>query len=330
MSLSAEQPTRGQAGAILLRLSVSGVLLVLVLRAVPVSQIADSVASFGVIWMVPILGLHLVGVLIRSAKLHYLSAASGTPISFRSLVRIYFLGSLAYAFVPSLEVAQVGLIGNESGRYARAALSVSMDRLSGLVALLAIGAVALGLRPDLVHSLHPVTPVLVGASLVLTLLMLFAGFSAGLRESLWRITPLALRDGSGWASQGLRSFHDGLRLLGERRARIPVLLGLALLFQSSGLIIYFLMCQGLELSVAPSALASVFPLMGLANLFPSILGIGSRDAGFVLALGQIGIQPAAAITLSVLHLGLVLYSAAIGAILLLLRTAKLRPSREPR
>jgi hypothetical protein len=173
-----------------------------------------------------------------------------------------------------------------------------------------------------------VTPALIGSLLFIALAVLCAGFSDRVHRALWRKTPARLREGTDPIARGVQSLHVGLTLLGERKARIVLLLGLALLFQLSGLGGYYLMCRALEIPVSPAGLAAVLPLMGLANLFPSILGIGARDAGFVLALQQVQIQPADAVTLSVLHLALILYSAAIGAALLFFRRARLHPEMD--
>jgi len=298
-----------------LRAPISAALLGLVLWRVPVTEVKDSLVRADASGLLAALAVYAVAVAARAARVRAFCRAAGAPLGYWAVLRIFFVGQLAYSVVPSVDAAYVGLLGAAGRNFTRAAVIVGLDRLSGTVAAFAIGMLALALRPDLASTLHPLAPLLVGTVFAGTLIGLLACFSPRIHAALWRAIPTPLREGNRWVAVIARKFLETLRGLADHKRAIPVSLGYALVFQLSMLAVFALLARALGLSLDAVALATVFPLMVLLGLVPSILGIGVRDAGYVVLLGQLGVSAAQAVAFSFCQLALIVVPAFIGAAL---------------
>jgi glycosyltransferase 2 family protein len=200
------------------------------------------------------------------------------------------------------DAARAWLVGRETGRLLRSATATIVDKATLLGCLFLLAWIALAVDSasvpsSLVRTLIWVTIGLAGATVVAALT------AAGVRPVVRRLPErLAALIREAWVT--LRIWARSARLMGW-------LLALGLLYQ--GLAVLALVCVAKTVSVDLSfALAAVAAaIVVLAMLIPvSIGGLGVREGGFVLLLGEAGIDGADATVASLLSAAAILLSSA--------------------
>jgi hypothetical protein len=200
------------------------------------------------------------------------------------------------------DAARAWLVGRETGRLLRSATATVVDKATLLGCLFLLAWIALAVDSasvpsSLVRTLIWVTIGLAGATVVAALT------AAGVRPVVRRLPErLAALIREAWVT--LRIWARSGRLMGW-------VLALGLLYQ--GLAVLALVCVAKTVSVDLSfALAAVAAaIVVLAMLIPvSIGGLGVREGGFVLLLGEAGIDGADATVVSLLSAAAILLSSA--------------------
>jgi glycosyltransferase 2 family protein len=216
------------------------------------------------------------------------------------------------------DAARAWLVGRESGRMLRSAAATVVDKATLLGCLFVLAWVALALDSaavpsSLVRVLIWVTVGLAAGAVVAALT------AAGVRPVVRRLPErLAAMIFEAWFT--LRLWARSWRLMGS-------VFVLGLLYQ--GLAVLALVCVGKTVAVDLSfALAAVVAaVVVVAMLIPiSIGGLGVREGGFVLLLGEAGVSGADATVVSLLSAATILLSSA--AVVAITAAYDLRP-REP-
>jgi glycosyltransferase 2 family protein len=225
------------------------------------------------------------------------------------------------------DAARAWLVGRESGRMLRSAAATVVDKATLLGCLFVLAWVVVALDstavPDsLVRVLTWVTVGLAAAVVVAALT------AAGVRPVVRRLPErLAAMIFEAWLT---------VRLWARSGRLIGLVFVLGLLYQ--GLAVLALVCVGKTVAVDLSfALAAVVAaIVVVAMLIPvSIGGLGVREGGFVLLLGEAGVDGADATVVSLLSAATILLSSAAvvgitAAYDLRLREPKARPApRQP-
>jgi uncharacterized membrane protein YbhN (UPF0104 family) len=244
--------------------------------------------------------LYLLGQALSAFRWSILARAVGLERRLVDYMRFYAIGMFFNLFGPSTlggDAIRVMYLGRGRRRML-AAGSVLFDRLSGLVMLVALAAVA-----QLVY--HPRLPRALAATVSSAGLMLLAGWIAlprlvrflppehGIRRTVEAELAPFWRDGSLLASTAALSlvFHVS-------QVAVQYLLGLA-----TGVTLPFWYCLVFH------------PLVAVATALPvSLGGFGVREGGYVLLLGRIGIAPSAAVALSLLWFAVTAVAGLLGGL----------------
>jgi len=224
------------------------------------------------------------------------------------------------------DAARAWLVGRESGRMLRSAAATVVDKATLLGCLFVLAWLALAVDSDVPGSLvHVLTWVTIGLAVASVVAALTA---AGVRPVVRRLPErLAAMIFEAWFT---------LRLWARSGRLMAGLLALGVLYQA--LAVLALVCVGKTVSVDLSfALAAVVAaVVVVAMLIPvSIGGLGVREGGFVLLLGEAGVDSADATVVSLLSAATILISSAAvvgitAAYDLRLREPKARPApRQP-
>jgi glycosyltransferase 2 family protein len=228
--------------------------------------------------------------------------AAGAP-PFGQLVRVFFVSTFVGTFLP----ASIGSDAIRAAALARlrvpladAVASVFMDRVLGVVSILAMAAIGLWLARDLpARSLVLLALVAIAGACALVAAMTFSTRVAGwivaaLRAIPW---PRVQRGGAAVVAAVQRyAHHHGLLVL--------------VLVASVGVQILRIVqawCLGLALGIAlPIAAYFAFvPVILLIMLLPvTVNGLGTSQAAFVLFFARADVPSAAAFALSVLFVAL--------------------------
>ncbi len=289
----------GRAFPFWLRLAVSIALLVALTRVLDVDAIAAALRRARAPWLLGALALYVASHLLNSWRWALHAAELGMVAPFARFRDAYFKGLFLNLFVPGTVAGDLarGLdIGGEEKR-AAALASVVIHRASGLVALVAIAAVAFFWQREIR------APALVSAA---ALVVPAVGLLA-LVVAPWLIGPLRRFARSSWP--------------------VAMMSTLALALAYHALQIACVVCVARSLSLAaPAGMLALFvPLVNIAGMVPvSVGGIGVRESAYHYLLGVIGIEANQALALG-LSTSAIVVATALLALPVFLRGSRRAP-----
>jgi len=228
------------------------------------------------------------------------------PLGFREplgrFVSLYFVGMFFNLLLPTSiggDAVRAVYLNAGSGRRTAALLSVLLDRLSGLLVLLALACVAAVAYP------LPL-PLWVG---------LAVGGAAGGSLICLAVLPastklLARLDATGTGRHHAvlakvrhvaASLHQAFGIYARRPRLLAASALLSLSVQIAGVILVWLIGQALGLDVPLGVFGVAVPMVALLTLLPvSVSGMGVREAGMVLFLQPAGVAVGPAVTVAFL------------------------------
>jgi glycosyltransferase 2 family protein len=293
-----EAPARRKAALMpRLRASVSLTILGGLALKMDWSHVAD--AFRGMTWgfWLAAVGVYFLSQVLSALRWQWLSRPLGFQRPLRRYVGDTFVGMFFNLLLPTSiggDAMRAILLNGRSGRKIAALLSVFLDRLSGLLVLLALACVAALACP------MPLPPWMTTA----------VGAAAGMAVVGLLMLPIAIRLLSTWESPRpvvarLRRLAESLRAaLGVFRNRPRLILAataLSVLIQLSGVAQVALIGRAIGADVPLSIYGVAVPMVALLTLLPvSLNGMGVREAGMALFLQPAGVNPGRAVTIAFL------------------------------
>lgn len=270
-----------KAGVLLLKLTVSGSLLYMVLSKAGVGNVLGLLAEIDPIMFALSAGCMVFIILIGSIRWGLL-LPDHFPLS--RLFNLNMIGAFFNIFLPGLvggDVLKVYYLYRDTGRGAQAFASVFMDRYLGYAGLMALGAIAFPFGYGYFKGTW-ITPVLPAILVLFVVVSLFI---------------FVARPGGRFAFIG--RLHDHfIRYWGNKR-RLVKALCLSMGVHITSCIIVLLVLFGLGFKVAPGAVFVFVPIIATLSALPiSISGIGIREAAFVALMGTQGLAPESATAVS--------------------------------
>jgi glycosyltransferase 2 family protein len=223
----------------------------------------------------------------------------------------YLLGEFYGIFLPGVlggDAIRVGVLKQKTQcSMGTATSSVILERACGLIAITIIAFLTYTLFPETARKVFTVGDsrliVVIGSIGIITMLgMLW--FTRAWREQLK--VP---------GKTKVESFlRNSLYLLSTLQLRTLLLvLILAGLFQSMGILITFVLARGLNIDLPLSVYFAITPLIYFATILPiSMGGLGVREGMLVILLARFGIDPSSAAALSFLIYANRMFVGAIG------------------
>jgi len=303
----------GRRAAVALRLLLSAVLLGAVLVYADLGKVANAVRDGDWRWFAAALAVMALAVVLGGVRWWLLLEGARIEMPAWRAVRAFAASLVLNLVLPTAvagDAVRTWVVGRESGRLVGATAATVVDKLTALTCLFGVGWVAYVLdRGAVPHSL-----VVVYAWLTAGLIAAFAVAvlaAAGVRPVLHRL-PVRL-------AAIVREMWRLMRTWAGSRTLVASLVGLGVAYQVLAVIALVLVGRtfGLELPFALAALSAAVVLV--AVLIPvSVGGLGIREGGFVLLLGEANIHAADATLVSLLSAGAVLLASAgvVGALYL--------------
>jgi hypothetical protein len=288
-----------------LRLLLSVALLGAVLVYADLGEVAAAVRDGDWRWFAAGLAVMALAVVLGGLRWWLLLEGAGIEASPVRAVRAFAASLVLNLVLPTAvagDAVRIWVVGRESGRLLGAAAATVVDKLTALVCLFGLGWAAYAFDRDAVpHSL-----VVVYAWLTAGLIAAFAVAAlaaAGVRPVLHRFPE-------GLAAMARETWRL-IRIWAASRKLVASLVGLGVAYQVLAVLALVLVGEtlGLELPFALAAVCAAVVLV--AVLIPvSVGGLGIREGGFVLLLGEASIDPADATLVSLLSAGAVLIASA--------------------
>lgn len=291
--------------ALALRILVSAALLGVVLAYADVGDIADAVRDGHWGWFVAALAVMAIAVLVGAVRWWLLLEGAGIHVPARDAVRPFAASLVLNNLLPTAiagDVVRTWVIGKDRGRLLGAAAATLVDKVTALTCLFVLGWAAYALDPSAVPDSLVVVFAWVTAGLAAAFVVA-ALAAAGVRPILHRLPErFAVMARESWRM---------LKLWAGSAKLVASMVGLGIAYQVLAVIALILVGKtlGIELGFALAAVCAA--IVVVATLIPiSVGGLGIREGGFVLLLGEAGIDAADATLISLLSAAVVLFAGA--------------------
>ena len=295
----------------LFRLVVASVITVYVIRAANPSTVAAALGGVSGAWLA---GASLLVLIDRSFMayrwLALIDPAERPP--FLRVLRIFFESSFVGSFLPGSvggDAARAWSLSRDGVSGSRSLASVLMDRLLGVIAIVASAMIGVALVPEARQSAGVVWAVAIGA--------IGCAFAVGVvfSDALDRLARGLLAP-LGKTGAALARLLDALQQYRLRSRPLLAVLGASAAVQVLRVAQAWMLGRGLGLTVPFDAYLAYIPVILLVMLLPiTISGLGTGNAAFVWLFGRAGVSSADAFALSVLFLALGLLGNLPGAVL---------------
>lgn len=264
-------------------------------------------------------GLYFLGYVISTVRWQRLLFAEGIRLPLWRLALVYFEGAFFNLFLPTLiggDIVRGYAIYRITRGHDASIASILVDRLSGFAALIVIALVALGLAYGEVRDPQVAAMILGVAAAFFTMIAVL------LNERVKTCASGLLR------GMGLTRFQVKLqgmvealhRYRGHYRALSQALL-LSALLQGLIIVTYYLIGTGLNLGVPIAYFFLYVPLITFVAMLPvSVAGLGVREGGAVYFFAKVGVDAAAALSMSLAWFSLTLIVSSLGGLAFLANT----------
>lgn len=301
--------------SILLRITVSVGLLAVIAWKLNWQAVGQALANMQVGWWLAAAALLTVEQLFSAWRWKYFADALHFQWSLRQLTGFYFIGMYFNQVLPTAvggDVVRAYYLNAHSGRKLAALASVFLDRLNGLVVLVAIACVATILSPLDLPWWMPWSVAGVAVGLVV-------GLAAVPFLARWSRVPLHRRG----------QFQTLLDIMKTPRV-LAVTTLLSTCVQVANAFLVWMLAQAIAVDAPLGFFFILVPMVALLTMLPlSINGLGLREAGMVLFLTPVMVVPvnipepsewatAQALTLSLLWFAVYTFVSLLGGVVYML------------
>ena len=300
---------------LVLKISVSIILLVVLFRQIDVARLWATVRRASIVWLVVALGIYAVNLLVSTWRWHLLLHAQQVAIRRRSLLGSFLVATFFNNFLPSNIGGDVIRISDTAGparSKTRATAVVLTDRALGLMALVLVAATGASVAAAVHPAALPIWPVYLWAGFLAFVVAaspaVFApdGFGRLLR-------PLAVFHPE-WVGNRIDKLTDVLARFRAKPGALASCFAWAIFVQATVVVFYFAVSYALHLNLSLSDLAVIVPLSFIAQLLPvSVNGFGVREATFSFYFTRVGQPLESALLISLVPQALIMICSLAGA-----------------
>ncbi len=290
------------------RIALSSVLLIWLLKKVDIEQTKEVLFNADLTYLTYALGIFFVINFILLTRWFLLVRALQLKVLFSSVRDYFFIGLFFNLFLPTAiggDVVKImGLCKNVPKQRAKVVASVLLDRLSGFLGMSLTALIAFFVGYQLISDKS-----------LLMLIVIMALCSAGVMAVLFneRIYSFGCKVFNGFpkVKERLMKLHYDVVLLKEKRYVVFITIGLSILCQILLAFCSFLIAKALHQDIRIIYFFIFMPLMCIASAFPSIGGLGVREAGAVVLFAKVGVDAGIAASISLMTF---IFMAVIGLI----------------
>lgn len=299
-----------------LKAAASAALILYVLSHADLDAVWGALRGVDLRWLIPAVAAQFIGPALIATRWQGLLRAQGITPGWAYLYRSTLISGFFRQFMPSTIGGDV-IRGYDAWRAGAstglAFMSLLIDRLMGLMALVILAMAALLFFPDVADKLPGAR---LWGAVALAGLIVLAALLARPHRTAPGAPPTQAEAGGG----KLAKIAAGLALYRGHRGALARALGFSFLLQINVISFYWCLSQALGLSIAYWDFYIIAPVAILVMMLPiSINGIGVRESIFVFLLAQWGVGASEAVALAWLEYGLFLAMGLLGGALFALR-----------
>lgn len=280
------------------------------------AAVGQAFANLNVAFWVGAALVLVVSQMVSALRWRIFASQLGIERGFWQLTGIYFVGMYFNLLLPTSvggDVVRVWYLDANSGRKLRAAAAVMLDRVNGLIVLVAMACVAVLFAPEGTPAWVPLSVFGIAAAGAAGVLALTAIIRWG-RLNETRKQQVALM----W--EIIR--HPG---------SLVATTGLSLVVQLCSATMVWLVGEGLNAGIPFSYYAVFVPMVSLLTLLPlSVNGMGVREWGCAFFLAPLGISETIAFTVAFLWFAVQVAVSLAGGLVYLFAAQALGPKTGPK
>ncbi len=294
----------------LLKIGISVGLLTWVLPRIGLAEIWHEIQAVHLGWLGSAFALCVLGTALRAYRWQALLVGLGLRVPIGRLIKLYFVGTFFNTFLPSGfggDVVRVIELAQDSRRAHEATGTVLVDRLTGILVLLAMALLALP------FSLNLISPALAAGIAVLAMGGLVGGWLLFQQQLLGRVIgfiPTGL-------PFGIRSQVEKLyaAICGPGVKAIRQALGISLAFNVLLIFLNYSIALSVGVDVSLGYFFLFVPLTSLALMVPTVGGLGAREWAYTELWPQVGVSAAEAGAMSLLNYAVNAATGVIGGVI---------------
>lgn len=279
------------------RYLISGVLLIYLYNQIDVETTATIVKSADMGYMfLAFFIFNLINGMILIRWLIYVRALR-IDASFLRLTRYFSVGLFGNLFLPSAiggdVIKTMGLCHKRQGK-AKVVASVVLDRLSGFASMVTVSTVAFFAGYHLLQDMS-----------LLALIIIVAGVSGGTafiisNEKIYSFCCRAFQVFPR-LQKGLMNMHYDIVLLKDGKITNLKAIFISSIAHSSLSFAWFILAKSLHQDIPLIYFLVFVPFTCFASTFPSVGGLGAREAAAVYLFAKVGVEPGIAMSVSLLN-----------------------------
>jgi hypothetical protein len=311
-----------------LRIVVSVGLLWWVLDHAQLGSLVDQISSARIEWLVAAFAVCTLGVVFGAWRWQILVASQGRRVTVPYLFGSYMIGLLFNNFLPSTiggdVVRAAGAKRKGGGTLTEHLTVVLVERMIGLFATLTFGGLAA--LTGVAGEVDPRIPWILGAALLVSMAGIYLAISRKVRR---RLHPLVARLPFKFVRETLAKMLDSFELFSQARGTLVANFVLSLVFQLLLIVHFWLIQLAFGQSVSFLTYLVVVPLVFCVMMVPiGINGLGVREGAFVWLMKNAGMDPAAALAISLASYAIAVGQGLLGGAWHLIRELRERSETE--
>ncbi|VAX37640.1 hypothetical protein MNBD_UNCLBAC01-1647 [hydrothermal vent metagenome] len=291
-----------------LRFGLSGGLLWFIFSKIDMAHTIDVLKSADLTYIIAAGGVFscIIGLLLY--RWFIFIKALDLVVPAKDVVKGYFIGLFGNLFLPSAiggDFLKVYMLCKNSQQKPRVVASAILDRLSGFASIVIVAVCSFTFGYRFIEDTSLLIPIVlmgVGSVGIVTFLFNEKIFSFG--SQLFNKIPKF--------KKSLMNMHYDIRLMHAHHKEGMMAVGLSCLSQVILASSYYLVAKGLHQEIDLIYFLIFVPIICVASSFPSIGGLGVREAGSAYLFAKIGVDSGIAVSLTLINFFFVFMVGLIG------------------
>ncbi len=280
----------------ILKIIISLLLIFFIVYNVGVEQIWDQFSHMKIHLLLIAIALDAIGVVISAKKWQILLESKLIQVPYAHILKHYYIGVFFNAFLPTTiggDAVKSYYLSKELDKRIEALSSVIMERLTGLIAIVSIGACAILVGYALIPSDAFIIATLViipGPLLLMVLIFKFNAIEIIISRPFFSRFP-NITDIVHDANRSLREYSSN-------KYTLSVCLGISFLYHTLLIFMNYVLALALGLNIELFYFFIFVPVTEILILLPiTIQGFGVRSGSYVTLFSQVGVPSPSAFAL---------------------------------
>lgn len=280
----------------ILKILVSILLIIFIIYNIGAEKIWHQFSQMNVYLLLLAIFMDIIGVIISAKKWQVLLQSKSIHIPFLQIWKHYYIGVFFNAFLPTTiggDAIKAYNLSKELDKKVEALSSVIMERLTGLIAIVTIGAFAILFG----YHLLPLNVLLISLFVIIPgpIMLMFFVFKTKLIEKIIQRPFFSRFPG---IKQIFMDTYISLREYGGKKKYLYLSLAISFVYHTLLILINYILALSLGLNINVFYFFIFIPVTEILILLPiTIQGFGVRSGSYVTLFSQIGILKASAFAL---------------------------------